>query len=74
MQETAMNEHILKLALQSGAWHQVYDQERFMIDSNFDVEQFAQLIIRECADIATINAHQWKTPGWYVLQHFGVAE
>jgi hypothetical protein len=37
-------------------------------------EKFAELIVRECADIATINTHQWETPGTYVLKHFGVEE
>jgi len=37
-------------------------------------EKFAELIVRECADIATINAHQWASPGTYVLKHFGVEE
>ena len=69
-----MNKRIKELALQCNAWHQVYDQKRFMVDSNFDVEKFAELIVRECADIATINAHQWKTPGSYVLQHFEVED
>ena len=45
-----------------------------MVDSNFDVEKFALLIVRECADIATINAHQWTPPGSYVRQHFGVED
>jgi hypothetical protein len=43
-----------------------------MVDRKFDVEQFAELIVRECADVATINAHQWASPGTYVLKHFGV--
>jgi len=24
--------------------------------------------------VATINAHQWESPGTYVLKHFGVEE
>lgn len=36
-----MNERIKELALQCGAWHQVYDQKKFMIDSNFDVGKFS---------------------------------
>jgi hypothetical protein len=43
-----MNERIKELALQCGAWHQVYDNKRFMINGKFDVEQFADLIIWEC--------------------------
>ena len=38
------------------------------------LEKFAELIVRECADVATINAHQWASPGTYVLKHFGVKE
>jgi hypothetical protein len=37
-------------------------------------EKFAQLIVRECADIATINSNQWHSAGTYVLKHFGVEE
>jgi hypothetical protein len=69
-----VNKRIKELALQCNAWHQVYDQKRFMVDSNFDVEKFALLIVRGCADIATINAHQWTPPGSYVRQHFGVED
>ena len=37
-------------------------------------QKLAELIVRECADVATINAHQWASPGAYVLKHFGVEE
>jgi hypothetical protein len=37
-----------------------------------EMQKFAELIVRKCADIATINAHQWASPGTYVLKHFGV--
>jgi hypothetical protein len=74
-----MNEHILKLALQSGAWHQVYDQERFMVDSNFDISKFAELIVRECAVIADAErsnsvgcGYITKTNGMRIKEHFGV--
>jgi len=40
----------------------------------FNATKFAELIVRECADVATINAHQWASPGTYVLKHFGVEE
>jgi len=43
-----MNKKIEELALQCGAWHQVYEQKRFMVDRKFDVERFAELIVREC--------------------------
>ena len=46
--EYNMNKCIKELALTCGAWHQVYDQKEFMLDSNFDIEKFAELIVREC--------------------------
>jgi hypothetical protein len=42
--------------------------------SYFDKEKFAELIVRECADIADMNTHQWDLPGKYIIQHFGVKE
>ena len=69
-----MNKKIEELALQCGAWHQVYDQKRFMVDRKFDVEQFAELIVKECADVATMNQFQYDAVGNYVLKHFGVTE
>ena len=35
-------------------------------------EQFAELIVRECADIATMKQHEWHSAGSYILEHFGV--
>jgi len=40
--------------------------------NTFDYEKFAELIVRECADIASINQHQYHSVGKYVLKHFGV--
>jgi hypothetical protein len=45
----------------------------YVVD-RFDSDKFAELIIRECADIATINQYQPSTAGTYVLKHFGVNE
>jgi len=59
-----MNKRIQQLALESGAWHQVYDQKRFMVDGNFDVAKFAQLIVRECAGLCSDPV--------VVLQHWGI--
>jgi len=46
-----MNQRIKELALQCGAWHQVYDDKRFMISGKFDVEKFTDLIVWECMKI-----------------------
>jgi len=59
-----MNERIRALALEAGA--------QGIVNRDFiDIEKFAELIVRECADIATINQHQWHSAGSYVLKHFG---
>jgi hypothetical protein len=55
-----MNKRIQELALQCGAWHQVYDQKRFMINDNFDVEQFAQLVVQECADRVMQSSDRYR--------------
>lgn len=69
-----MNERIRELMMQS--WNTYYNQEvngtQFPIVQKFDAEKFAELIVRECADIASINQHQYESVGKYVLEHFGV--
>jgi len=47
-----MNARVQELALQCGAWHQVYGNRTFMIDEHFDIEKFARLIVKECAQHA----------------------
>ncbi|MEY4331959.1 MAG: hypothetical protein RLZZ196_697 [Bacteroidota bacterium] len=37
-----------------------------------ELKKFAELLIRECADIATMNQFQWDSVGEYVLKHFGI--
>ena len=76
-----MNKRIEELALQCGAWHQVYDQKRFMVDRKFDVEQFAELIVKECLaqvdkvdEVCEDDAEKlgiaWV--GYAIEKHFGV--
>jgi hypothetical protein len=66
-----MNERIKQFAEQSGFkvnWQnkdvQAIKMARF--------EKFAELIVRECADIATMNQFQYDPVGKYVKKHFGV--
>ncbi len=47
---------------QGGEFHESYTQK------------LAELIVRECADVATVNQYQAFTPGYYVKKHFGVKE
>jgi hypothetical protein len=64
-----MNERITELMIEAG---KTISGDKH-IDADF-CEKFAKLIVKECANIATINAHQWSSPGTYVLKHFGVEE
>ena len=68
-----MNERLEDLMYRAGltaqgCWDSMdqYDREA--------IEKFAQLIIRECADIASMNQHQYESTGVYVLKHFGVEQ
>ena len=65
-----MNKKIEELALQCGAWHQVYDHKRLMVDRHFDVEQFAELLVFECIKIAVFKGD--ATTGKAIKEHFGV--
>ena len=59
-----MKQRIEELALQCGAWHQVYGDRMFMIDEHFDIEKFAELIVAECVLLCSDPV--------VVLQHFGL--
>jgi len=52
-----MNKKIQKLALSCGAWHQVYDQKKFMIDRTFNIEKFAKLMVQECVQTLIDNGY-----------------
>jgi hypothetical protein len=60
-----MNPRIKKLAEQAGFYFDEYNEP-----TNRKADLFAELIIRECADIATMNQFQWDSTGSYVLKHF----
>ena len=65
-----MNERIKQLAAKANFGHM--ENGEVVYDSR--LEKFAELIIRECADIATMNQFQWDSAGGYMLKHFGVKE
>ena len=77
-----MNECVEKFARECGAWNQVYGNRNFMIDEHFDIEKFAELIVRECMEVA--GDSYTSTPEdcvYYVdlavnriAEHFGVEE
>lgn len=63
-----MNERIKELAHEAGL--PTYNPEGIPTK----LEKFAKLIVKECADVATINQFQYDAVGNYVLKHFGVEE
>ena len=65
-----MNERIRELAKQAG--FENGHQDRNGNSLSYELEKLAELIVKECADIATINSHQWEPPGYYVKKHFGI--
>lgn len=66
-----MNEQILELAKQAGYAPLV---PRTFADDLQEIflQKFAQLIVKECAAIASMNQHQYEPTGVYVLKHFGI--
>jgi hypothetical protein len=67
-----MNERIKQLVRESNLDVYGLGKERYRWE--YTVEKFAELIVQECADIATMNQFQWDSTGSYVLKHFGVEQ
>jgi len=69
-----MNERIRELLEQAG--FQYIKDERIGWAGNYNASlpKFAEMIVKECADVATINQFQYDAVGNYVLKHFGVEE
>jgi hypothetical protein len=66
-----MNERIEKLALQAGWMYEEEFESHYKLYQweDFDKEKFAELIVRECAEIC-LEANDHKN----ILRHFGVEE
>lgn len=54
----------------------VYTDKKFVGGGDMDVEQFAQLIVRECMTVARkADGLDAEYEAWYLIkQHFGVEE
>ncbi len=65
-----MNERIRELMPKP--WTFPYPDSELYTKEQF--EKFAELIVQECAKVATMNQYQSYTTGHYVLKHFGVEE
>ena len=82
-----MNERIKELAKQARDWAEVsYKNQNDQFTSHWDTpigytpsqffeQKFAELIVKECAEVAD-NAdairQKWESIGKYVREHFGV--
>jgi hypothetical protein len=66
-----MNERIGKLAVEAGAlWHHGdWNMPSCVYFGEKDLEKFAELIVKECADVALREDHE---PDECILRHFGV--
>jgi hypothetical protein len=49
-----MNERIKNIAVQCGAWNQVYNNKEFMVDRTFNVEKFAQLLLKDVLETCNL--------------------
>ena len=69
MKKLLINERIRELVRQAGL-----DDADFPIEDwdNVPLARYTELIVRECADIASMNQFQWDSAGGYVLKHFGI--
>ena len=67
-----MNKQIQKLAEQAGA---VYSNDHAVSLLDDEIEKFAELIIRECADCVDFSTSDGNGPASdVILNHFGVEE
>ena len=81
-----MNERINELAIKAGGIWQggyveqangdsVYTDKKFVSGGDMDVEQFARLLIQECA--SAVNSRDDSDTGFWaniIKEHFGVEE
>ena len=69
-----MNKRIKALAKQAQIG--IFEDKSFgwsvIAGTDQHLSKFAELIVKECADIATMNQFQSDSAGGYVLKHFGV--
>ena len=64
-----MNDQLKALAKQADIWFEDPKEIRTHSVSTTTLERFAELIVKECADIA---GNDWNTAGRAVAKHFGV--
>ena len=68
-----MNEQFKLLALEAKMGTADFDAGSYYVATPAMMQQFCELIVRECADVAFLEANSRKTQR-AVLQHFGVEQ
>ena len=43
-------------------------------EPSYDMDKFAEMIIKECADVATYHFRRFEDGGKAIKEHFGVTE
>jgi len=66
-----MNERIRELILEAG--FPKFDK-MYVVSDGEELEKFAELIVRECADISDASFHNGSAGYTAILKHFGVEE
>jgi hypothetical protein len=75
MRKNQMNERIFKLALKAMDFQGAVDIDTELKLTNSELEKFAELIVRECAELATKEYNnRGAIHGNDLLEHFGVKE
>ena len=69
-----MNKRIQELAEQAGISLSQKDYSYYWVESAEDIEKFAELIVRECANIGERYADGNYEVYNQILEHFGVEE
>ena len=69
-----MNKRIQQLAEQAGISLSQKDYSYYWVESAEDIEKFAELIVRECANIGERYADGNYEVYNQILEHFGVEE
>ncbi len=74
-----MNKRIQELAEQAGISLSQKDYSYYWVESAEDIEKFAELIVKKCANIVWDEAERTMSSevndaGYKIIEYFGVAE
>jgi hypothetical protein len=67
-----MNERVQELAKEASRWY-LANATEFSSPAEWN-EKFAELIVKECADISEVSFHNGSAGYLAILNHFGVEQ